>query len=142
MTKSAPLFALTFALAGLVALASPAAAYNKPTWKPEDKPRVPVSAPSTYSCANELGHLRRVYEDQLDFITDSEDVSIVPVCVGEDYGVMRNDGNAGALRQHIADNDAMIEALDRANFLSNDVVGVRMTGDDSVILYVHTFFYR
>jgi hypothetical protein len=140
MTKSSSLLAITLAASALMALAGPALAYNKPTYP--ERPRVPVSAPSTYSCANELGHLRRVYEDQLDFVTDSQDVSIVPVCLGEDYGVMRNDGNAGALRQHIAYNDAMLEALAAANFLSDDVVGVRMTGDDSVILYVHTFFYR
>src|SRR5690606_29519110 len=97
---------------------------------------------TTYSCANELGLLRRVYEEQLDAVDSSMNVSVVPVCMGEDYGLMRNDGNAGALRQTIASNDAMVDALDDKNFLSDDVVGVRMTGEEKVILYVHQFRHR
>jgi hypothetical protein len=97
---------------------------------------------STYTCSNELGLLRRVYEEQLDGIESPLAVSVVPVCLGEDYGLMRTDGNAGALRQAIASNDAMVDALDDKNFLSDDVVGVRMTGEDKVILYVHQFRHR
>jgi hypothetical protein len=97
---------------------------------------------STYSCTNDLGLLRRVYEEQLDAIDNPLHVSVVPVCMGEDYGVMLTDGNAGALRQAIASNDAIVDALGDRNFLSEDVVGVRMTGDDTVILYVHQFRHR
>jgi hypothetical protein len=106
------------------------------------KPQYKQAQPTTYKCTGELGHLRRVFTEQLDGVEYEQDVSIVPICEGEDYGVMRNDGNAGTLRQHIADNDAMVAALDTANFRADDVVGVRMTGDETVILYVHTFFYR
>jgi hypothetical protein len=128
--------AITFtALSGL-AITSASAAFIP------SKPQYKQAQPTTYKCTGELGHLRRVYEEQLDGVEYQEDVSIVPICEGEDYGVMRNDGNAGALRQHIADNDAMVAALDTANFRADDVVGVRMTGDETVILYVHTFFYR
>ena len=97
----------------------------------------PSQAATTDSCKSELGHLRRVYEEQLEVIEDPLLVSIVPVCLGESYGVMRADGNAGALRQTIADNDAMMEALFDKNFRYDDVIGIRMTGEESVILFVH-----
>jgi hypothetical protein len=110
-------------------------------WKPDQRHPRPTADVSTYHCGNELGYLKRVYEEELDEVTDVEDVSIVPVCENEDYGLMRSDGNAGAIRTHIADNDAMTEALDFANYRADDVVGVRMTGDDTVILYVHNFHH-
>jgi hypothetical protein len=97
---------------------------------------------STYTCGNELGMLRRVYEEELEVIDNPLNVAVVPVCTGEDYGVMRSDGNAGALRQVIAQNDAMTDALDLKNFGSDDVVGIRMTSEDKVILYVHEFHHR
>ena len=90
-------------------------------------------------CGGELGYLRRVYEEEIDFVVDA---SIVAVCEGDDYGLMRSDGNAGAIRQHLADNGDIMDALVAANFRVEDVVGVRMTGDDSAVIYVHTFFYR
>jgi hypothetical protein len=86
--------------------------------------------------------LRRVYEEELEVIDNPLNVAVVPVCTGEDYGVMRSDGNAGALRQVIAQNDAMTDALDLKNFGSDDVVGIRMTSEDKVILYVHEFHHR
>jgi hypothetical protein len=97
---------------------------------------------STYKCTGDLGHLRRVYEEDLDAIEDPLRVAIVPVCTGEDYGVMRSDGNAGALREAIAENEAMMEALFAKNFGSDDVVGIRMTDVDALILYVHEFHHR
>jgi hypothetical protein len=99
----------------------------------------PQPSGSTYDCTTDLGHLRRVYEEELEGIENPNRVSVVPVCAGESYGVMRSAGNAGALRQAVADNDAMTEALFLKNFVSDDVVGIRMTGIDSVILYVSTF---
>jgi hypothetical protein len=97
---------------------------------------------TTYQCSSELGHLRRVYEEELDDIEDPLRVSILPVCMTDDFGLMRNDGNAGALRQTIADNDAMMEALFRKDFNAEDVVGIRMTDEDAVLLYVHPFYKR
>jgi hypothetical protein len=105
-------------------------------------PNNPTPTVTTYNCSNEMGHLRRVYEEQLDGIEDPLRVSILPVCLSDDFGLMRQDGNAGALRQTIADNDAIIEALFRKNFKADDVVGIRMTDDDAVLLYVHPFYNR
>lgn len=130
----------------LAAFAGPAAAkYPPPSGEttPGGNPDPdPSYGSSTYDCSNELGHLRRVYEHQLDLIVDQDRVAIVPICDNGDYGLMRSDGNAGALRHHIAENTAISGALDFANYLPDDVVGVRMTGDESVIIYVHTFLYR
>jgi hypothetical protein len=105
-------------------------------------PNNPGSTVTTYNCSNEMGHLRRVYEEQLDGIEDPQRVAVLPVCMTDDFGLMRQDGNAGALRQTIADNDAIVEALLLKDFRADDVIGVRMTGDDTVLLYVHTFFNR
>lgn len=99
----------------------------------------PSMGSSTYQCASELGHLRRVHVQDLDEIDGPNLVSVVPICAGESFGLMRSDGNAGSLRGAIADNDAMGEALFMSNFHPEDVVGVRMTGDESVLLYVHPF---
>ncbi len=95
----------------------------------------------TYECTDQLGHLRRVYEDQLEEITNPNHVSIMPVCIGEDYGIFRSDGNAGALRAAIADNEAIMEALFLKNFGDEDVIGIRMTDDDKAIFYVHPWGY-
>jgi hypothetical protein len=94
---------------------------------------------STYKCSTELGYLRRVYEEELDLVEEQDHVAIVPVCTTEEFGMMRSDGNAGALRQIIADNDATMAALEAKAFTPDDVVAVRMTGEDKVILYVHPF---
>ena len=100
------------------------------------KPTKPVPSVSTYNCSNDLGYLRRVYEEQIDDILE---VSIVPICEDDDYGLMRSDGNAGAIRNRIAENDDIMYALDGADYGIDDVVGVRMTGDYKAIIYVHTF---
>jgi hypothetical protein len=97
---------------------------------------------STYSCTSPISHLRRVYEDELEVIDNPQYVSIMPICETETYGVFRSTGNAGALRSVIADNEAMMEALFRKEFTAEDVVGVRMTGEDKVILFVHPFHRR
>lgn len=102
-------------------------------------PNDPEPAVSTYSCRNELGYLRRVYEDELDQVEDANRVWVTPVCMGEDFGLIRNEGNAGALRAGIADSEAMMRALRQKAFGPDDVVGIRMIREDTVILYVHPF---
>jgi hypothetical protein len=128
------LLAATVALAAMGTSILPASALSIKA-PPHQKP----ATPSTYECGGDLGYLRRVYEDQVAAIVDA---SIVPICENDDYGLMRSEGNAGAIRMELADNEDVMEALDRANFNVDDVVGVRMTGDESAIIYVHTFHYR
>ncbi len=91
-------------------------------------------------CTAPLGHLRRVYKEEIEEINNPALVSVVPICVGSD-GMFRNDGNAGTLRLAIADNEAMTEALFRKNFGSDDVVGIRVIDDEKVILYVFPFHH-
>lgn len=124
-----------FSVAPLPVVTGPALA--APNCPPGATYCTPQSSGSTYDCTTDLGHLRRVYEEQLDEVENPNRVAVVPVCMGESYGVMRSAGNAGALRQAVANNDAMTEALFRKNFVADDVVGIRMTGIDSLILYVH-----
>lgn len=121
-------------LASIAVSTSPAAAQR---WSAV--PTTPNYSPSTYSCHNQLGFLRRVYEEQLDQIDDPNRVGVTPVCLGEDFGDIRNEGNAGALRASIAGNEAVLLALRGKSFRPEDVVGVRMTGKDAVLIYVHPF---
>lgn len=135
MKKLSSLLVATSALT--VVLAAIAPAYALTIIKAP--PKQPHHHASTQSCSNELGYLRRVYEEEVGGI---ERVSVVPVCENEDYGVMRSDGNAGAIRQALGDNDDVQEALQAANFGIEDVIGVLMTGDESAVIYVHPFLYR
>lgn len=121
-------------LAPIPVLTGPAVAQRQ-TFVPNN----PTPSKSTYRCDNQLGYLRRVYEEQLEQIEDPARVWVTPVCLGEDFGAMRNDGNAGALRSELADNDAIMQALLGKEFRPDDVVGIKMTGEDAVILYVHPF---
>jgi len=94
---------------------------------------------STYKCSDDLGYLRRVYNDEIDQVQDEQRVWVRPLCLGEEVGPIRNAGNAGTLRIHIAQNEAMRAALFASNYTADEVVGVRMTGYDSVILFVTQF---
>ena len=89
-------------------------------------------------CTAPLTHLRRVYEEELEAIDNPVNVTIVPICLGAD-GMFRNDGNAGTLRLAIADNEALMEALFRGNFGSDDVIGIRLVGEDKAVVYVFPF---
>jgi hypothetical protein len=115
------------------ALASASAAIAQVGAKVPGGPDHP--APSTYSCSEELGHLRRVHVGELAAVQDPTRVWVTPICVGD--RMFRSDGNAGALRSAIAANDAMAAALEAGAFTPDDVVGVRMIGEDTVTLYVH-----
>jgi hypothetical protein len=143
MLKLASVTALvltTFTIAPLPLLSGAAYAQRCSTAAVANYPCNTPGGGSTYSCADQLGYLKRVYEEDLDAINDANLVAVVPVCAGEDFGMMRSEGNAGALRQIIASNDAMTEALfEKGDFGADDVIGVRMTGDEEVILYVHPF---
>ena len=102
------------------------------------EPGRPGGGDSYDECTAPLTHLRRVYEEELGAIDNPVNVTIVPICLGAD-GMFRNDGNAGTLRLAIADNEALMEALFRGNFGSDDVVGIRLVGDDKAIVYVFPF---
>lgn len=89
---------------------------------------------STQSCSAHLGYLRRVYEEDLGGVEDPNRVFVIPVCVNDH--MMRSDGNAGALLGAIAANDALVDALFQKGYRHEDVVAIRMTGEESLNLYV------
>ena len=93
---------------------------------------------STYSCTEALGHLRRVYPEEIAAVDHPTKVWVTPICVNED-SVFRTDGNAGSLRAAIAANPAIQQALAEQSFGPEDVVGVRMTGPDTGNILVHPF---
>lgn len=138
-TILATLTLATLAISPVPVLTGPALAQPNCTHSrcpPTDNPG------TTYRCTDQLGYLRRVYEDELEVIDNPDYVSIFPICSTESYGIFRTEGNAGSLREAIADNDAMTEALFLKNFGPEDVVGVRMTGPASLILFVHPWGER
>lgn len=89
------------------------------------------------NCGSQLGHLRRVYPEEVAGIDDDYRVWITELC--PDTALMRSDGNATYLRPTIAANDVLAEALERRGYSADDVFAVRMMGDDTISLYVHRF---
>jgi hypothetical protein len=112
-------------------------AQQAPGRGPSNYPDYPTPS-TTYRCEDELGHLRRVYEQELAGIRRPERVWVVPICREHD-GMFRTIGNAGALRAGISKNPAIRAALKADNFRPEDVVAIRMKGDDSATIYVHPF---
>ena len=103
---------------------------NYPDYDPEPSVHTP--------CTDQLGYLRRVYAKELAPVKDWTQVWVTPICENED-SVFRTAGNAGKLRSAIAANSAMQKALKSKTFGPDDVVGVRMTGPETAILYVLPF---
>lgn len=121
------------AIAVLVALpVLPASAQRKPY---DNYPENQVSTP----CGSEIGYMRRVYASQVAGVDDATKVWVTELCPGEEMGAMRNEGNAGKLRGAIADNDAIMEKLRQRDYTENDVLAVRMMGDDTINLYVYHY---
>ncbi len=92
---------------------------------------------SPESCGEQLGHLKRVYPAEVEGVDDEYRVWITEFCPGED--LMRSEGNAAYLRTTIADNDVLVEMLQRKGHVPDDVYAVKMMGDDTISLYVHRF---
>ena len=95
----------------------------------------PTSSGDSYECSDWLGHLRRVFPEQIAAVDDSYRVWVTEVCP-EDT-MMRSDGNATYLLPSIAANDVLVEALRREGHVVDDVVAVRMMGEETISLYVH-----
>jgi len=97
----------------------------------------PAANGDTYECSDALGHLRRVFPEQIAGVDDSYRVWVTEVCPEE--AMMRSDGNATYLLPAIAANDVLVEALRRQGHVVDDVVAVRMMGEETISLYVHRF---
>jgi hypothetical protein len=100
------------------------------------------SAATDPDCTEIMGFMRLVKQSEIKAF-DGQRVSLIPVC--EDgtmrtrnaYGTLFRDGNAELLRLPIAAHPVMINALRARDYDQHDVVSVRFSANNSVILYVH-----
>ena len=130
--------AVTFAtLTAASAFPSSAQPYPRGDYPCTAGPQCPSSGGSEDNCADQLGHLKRVYPAEVRGVDNSYRVWVTEICTSS--VLMRSDGNAAYLRTSIADNDVLVDVLGQKGFGSDDVVAVRMMGDDTINLYVHHF---
>jgi hypothetical protein len=93
-------------------------------------------------CAYQLNYMPRVTRAHIESIQDRH-VYLIPVCEdgllgrNDDYGWLFTSGNVGTLRQPIARNATLMNALAAQGYDHQDVVSLRFGGDGSVALYVH-----
>jgi hypothetical protein len=102
-------------------------------------PAQPVGTNSTFSdfdCTLEMGQLRLIRPVQLDEAA-YDGIFVQPVCEGEQGAAARNAGNAAGLRPVLATKADVIEALAAQDYITDEVVGVRFGGGDTLVLYVH-----
>ena len=92
---------------------------------------------SVDSCSSQLGHLRRVYKEDVLGVEDQNRVWVTEFCMHD--SLMRSDGNAAYLRPALADNDVIVDVLRSKGYFTEDVYAVKMMGDDTISLYVHRF---
>jgi hypothetical protein len=88
------------------------------------------------NCGDQLGYMKRVYPAQVQGVDDSYRVWVTEFCQGSE--LLSSNGNAAYLRPTIANNDVLVAVLDSKGFFPEDVIAVRMMGDDTINLYVHT----
>ena len=100
------------------------------------------STSSEPDCTDLMGFMRSVKQAEIKAFS-GERVRLIPVC--EDgthrtrnaYGTLFRDGNAELLRGPIAGHPTMIGALRARDYDQHDVVSVRFSANNGVILYVH-----
>ena len=88
------------------------------------------------NCGDQLGYMKRVYPEQVQGVDDSYRVWVTEFCQGSE--LLSSNGNAAYLRPTIAQNDVLVSVLSDKGFFPEDVIAVRMMGDDTINLYVHT----
>ncbi|WDR02713.1 hypothetical protein PSQ19_00250 [Devosia algicola] len=108
------------------------------------KPNYPQASPdSPHSCADEMGHMRRVYQADIADIESWQQVVLIPVCDDQtmvsrtSYGSLFVEGNVGRLRMPIARNSTLMSALRAMDYDQFDVVSLGFGANDSILLYVH-----
>lgn len=105
-------------------------------------PNKRTTASSSYDCADEMGHVRRISVDEVKGIHDRR-VWLYPVCERgsllprDDYGTLFLDGNAGVVRREIGRNPTLMNALRAKGYDEHDVISVVPAAGNSVLLYVH-----
>lgn len=99
------------------------------------KPGAGAAGASTATCSVQLSYMRRVLPQQIEALGEDDRITITPFCEDEDPGMLRADGNAGALRAPIGRNPVLVAELAEEDYTNEDVVAVRMT-PHGAILYV------
>ncbi|WDR06448.1 hypothetical protein PSQ90_02980 [Devosia rhodophyticola] len=96
-----------------------------------------------HSCADDMGHMRRVYQADIAGIESWQQVVLIPVCDDQtmasrtSYGSLFVEGNVGRLRMPIARNSTLMSALRDKDYDQYDVVSLGFGANDAVLLYVH-----
>ena len=127
------------ALTVLVALPVPTAFAQVQTDNYQNYPKPDRPRSEETNCGSELGFLRRVSQGEVTGIEDYERVWVTEICPGSELGMMRNEGNAGRLRQAIAGNDVIMQRLDEMSYTEQDVIAIKMVGEDTIHLYVYHY---
>jgi hypothetical protein len=102
----------------------------------------PVVSSNDDDCAYQLNYMPHVTRAHIEAIA-GRDVYLIPVCedglIGrnDDYGWLFTSGNVGTLRQPIARNTTLMNALSAEGYDQQDVISLRFGGEDDVVLYVH-----
>jgi hypothetical protein len=121
----------TFAALAVVLTTLPVMAQQqRPNYPPEQR------RASTYVCGSEIGHLPRVYPEQIEAVTDQNNVWVNVICADAPIAQWRGEGNADRLMVALEANDVIVAELGSRDLLTEDIVAVRMTGEETVLLYV------
>lgn len=97
---------------------------------------------SDYRCHDEMGRSPHISAAQVRAIRDQL-VWLQPICENvaisqtSDYGTLFLDGNASALRGHIAANPTLMAELTEHDYDQHDVISIVYGANDSILLYVH-----
>jgi hypothetical protein len=89
------------------------------------------------NCGDQLGYLKRVSKGEVAGVDDHYRVWVTEFCLNSD--LMRSDGNATYLRTTIAQTDVLVDMLEQKGYFPEDVIAVKMMGDDTINLFVHNF---
>lgn len=125
-----------FALAALAVTTIAATVVAPALAQSQCRIRCDYNGSSADNCGDQLGYMKRVYPEQVQGVDDSYRVWVTEFCQGSD--LLSSDGNAAYLRPTIAQNDVLVSVLSDKGFFPEDVIAVRMMGDDTINLYVHT----
>lgn len=102
----------------------------------------PSSHSSEPDCTELLGFMRLVKPAEIKAFNGVR-VRLIPVCedgtviTRNNYGSLFRDGNAELLRLPIARHPTLINALKAEDYDEHDVISVRFSANNGVILYVH-----
>jgi hypothetical protein len=102
--------------------------------KPGGDAEIPGNTAGLVRCDAKIGDLAKVTAKQIGTVNGRDAVDVVPVCV--DKNLIEQQLGVEGLRNAIAQNDKMDQALGQGGYGADDVVGV-IVGRKAAVLYVH-----